>query len=192
MHLRAEEAHPLDVGLLPPHVFLAHVDDALETEARTHCRGRDAVLAGAGLGDDAVLPESLGEHDLAERVVQLVRARVQQVLALQVDALAGCEALAQRERRRPAGVRGEQPVQLGVERVVCEGLTPAALELVERRDQRLGDVAAAVRAERARAHCRASSMYARTRAWSLMPGSVSSDDAASTAHGCTAAIAART
>ena len=85
-HLGAEQAHPLDVRGLPAHVLGAHVDDAVEAEAGADGRGRDAVLAGAGLGDDPPLAEPLREHRLAERVVQLVRARVEEVLALQVDA----------------------------------------------------------------------------------------------------------
>ena len=45
----------------------------------------DAVLARAGLGDDALLAHALGKQALAERVVDLVRAGVQQVFALEVD-----------------------------------------------------------------------------------------------------------
>ena len=86
-HLGAEQVHPLDVRRLAAHVLGAHVDDALEAEAGADGRGRDAVLAGAGLGDDPLLAEPRGEHRLAERVVELVRAGVEQVLALQVDAL---------------------------------------------------------------------------------------------------------
>ena len=84
-HLGAEQVHPLDVRRLAPHVLGAHVDDALEAEARADGRGRDAVLAGARLGDDPLLAEPPREHGLAERVVQLVRAGVEQVLALQVE-----------------------------------------------------------------------------------------------------------
>jgi hypothetical protein len=51
------------------------------------------VLTGAGLRDDARLAEALRDQRLAESVVQLVRAGVEQVLALQVDALAGGEPL---------------------------------------------------------------------------------------------------
>ena len=91
-------------GRLPAHVLGAHVDDAVEAEARADRGGRDAVLAGAGLGDDALLAEPLREHGLAERVVELVRARVEQVLALEVDAPVGVEARGAGERRRPAGV----------------------------------------------------------------------------------------
>src|SRR6266542_5337495 len=32
-HLRSEQTHSLDVRALAPHVFLTHVDDAVETEA---------------------------------------------------------------------------------------------------------------------------------------------------------------
>ena len=58
------------------HVLGAHVDVALEAEARADRGRRDAVLAGAGLGDDAPLAEPPREQRLAERVVELVRAGV--------------------------------------------------------------------------------------------------------------------
>ena len=48
--------------------------------------GGHAVLAGAGLGDDARLAEAPGQERLAERVVDLVGARVGEVLALEVQA----------------------------------------------------------------------------------------------------------
>src|SRR5205085_7429694 len=143
-HFGAEQAHTLDVRPLAPHVLGAHVDDAVETEARADGRGRDAVLARAGLGGDPPLAEPEREQRLAESVVELVRAGVKQVLALQVEPLARGEALGERERRRPAGVRAAELVQLGAEGFVRPGLVPARLELVERRDQRLGDEAAAV------------------------------------------------
>jgi hypothetical protein len=55
-HLGAEQAHAVDVQRLTPHVFLAHVDHALQTEHGAHRRSGDAVLAGARLGDDAPRP----------------------------------------------------------------------------------------------------------------------------------------
>ncbi len=157
-HLGAHEVHALDVGLLAAHVLLAHVHDALEAEARAHGRGRDAVLARAGLGDDAVLAEPPREHRLAERVVELVRAGVEEILPLEVDPLAGREALRERERRRAAGVRREERVELGAEALVLLRGAPAGVELVERRDQRLRDVAPAVLAEVAHDAC---SLYER-------------------------------
>ena len=69
---------------------------------------RDAVLAGAGLGDDAALAQPPGEQRLADGVVDLVRAGVVQILALQPDPRAATSArisaLGQVERRRPADV----------------------------------------------------------------------------------------
>jgi hypothetical protein len=129
------------------HVLGAHVDDALEAETRADGRGRDAVLAGARLGDDALLAEAAREDRLAQRVVELVCARVHQVLALEVDALPRGEALGERERRRPARVGHGEPVQFGVETRVDLRCLPAGGQLVERRDEGLRDVAAAVGAE---------------------------------------------
>ena len=74
-----------DVARQAPNVLRAHVDDAFHAEARRHRGGSDAVHAGAGLGDDAPLAEPLREHRLADAVVDLVRAGVIQVLALQPD-----------------------------------------------------------------------------------------------------------
>ena len=93
---------------------------------------------GARLGDDPLLAEPAREHRLPERVVQLVRAGVEEVLALQVEPLAGREALGERERRRPAGVLAAELVELAAERRVGLRLAPAGLELVECREQRLG------------------------------------------------------
>src|SRR5205823_8743892 len=90
------------------------------------------------------------EHGLAECVVELVGARVQQVLAFQVEALVRGEALGARERRRAAGERAPERVELLAEGGIALRVAPAGLELVERRDQRLRDVAAAIAAEQSR------------------------------------------
>jgi hypothetical protein len=57
--------------------------------------------AGAGLGDDPRLAHALGQQRLADRVVDLVRAGVVEVLALEPDLAAGlrAEALGQVQRR---------------------------------------------------------------------------------------------
>ena len=81
-HFCAEKFHPRDVQRLPLHVDLAHVNHALGTEARCDGGGSDAVLSGAGLGDDAAFAHSLGEKNLAERVVDFVRAGMKQIFAL--------------------------------------------------------------------------------------------------------------
>ena len=83
--LGAEHAHAHDVGPLPADVLGAHVDDRVEPEAGADGGARDAVLAGARLGHDPLLAEPLGEQRLADGVVDLVRAGVVEVLALEPD-----------------------------------------------------------------------------------------------------------
>src|SRR4029079_13361685 len=191
-HFCPEQTQGLDVRMLAPNVFGPHVDDALEPEARAHGRRRDAVLPCAGLGDDAPLPEPRRQQDLTERVVDLVRSGVVEVLALENDAAPRRgKPMRLVERRRTADVVRPQSCELLAERRVRTGLVPAALEFIERGDQRLRDVAPAVGTVRRRRH-RAASTYARTRWVSLMRGGSSRLDLASTAPGRTASIASRT
>jgi hypothetical protein len=81
-HVRAEQVHALHVRALAAHVLGPHVDDALEPHQRARRGRRHAVLAGAGLRDDPGLAHPPREQRLAERVVDLVGAGVEQVLAL--------------------------------------------------------------------------------------------------------------
>jgi siroheme synthase len=85
---------------------------------RADRRGRHAVLAGAGLGDHALLAHALREQRLADHVVDLVRAGVVQVFALQVDLRAAehlAPALRVIDRRRPADEVLELALVLGDE-----------------------------------------------------------------------------
>ena len=115
---RAEELHAAHVGRLLLDVHHAHVDLAREAEVRGGRGERDAVLAGAGLGDELLLAHVLGQQALAHAVVELVRAGVVEVLALEVDLRA---AVGEREgarvvdRRRPALEVLAQVAQLGDE-----------------------------------------------------------------------------
>ena len=114
LDLGAEQLHAEDVGLLPLDVGRAHVDDAGQAEARGDGGGGDAVLAGAGLGDDARLAHAPGEQDLAEAVVDLVAAGVVELVALEVDlgaaaapeAAETCEDARSAARRNRAGSAG--------------------------------------------------------------------------------------
>ncbi len=97
-HLGAQQTHPEDVQRLPSHVLGAHVDVAVEAEQRARRRRRHAVLAGAGLGDDPPLAHPHRKQRLAEGVVDLVRAGMGQVFALEKDPRA-----ARRLGQPPAG-----------------------------------------------------------------------------------------
>ena len=77
-----------------------------------------------------------------------MRAAVEQILALQIDVAAG-EIAAAGERRRPAGIVGEQAVELGLERGIVLRIEESGLELLERGDEDFGDVSAAEAAEAA-------------------------------------------
>ena len=83
---RAEQAHARDVEPLALHVFRAHVDDAFEAQMRGDGGRGNAVLARAGFGDDARLAHAHRQQSLPDAVVDFVRAGVQQVFALEVDA----------------------------------------------------------------------------------------------------------
>ena len=78
----AHQLHPKNVELLPSGVVGAHVDDGLKPEKRAGHRGRDSVLAGAGLGDQAGFAHALRQQALSKHLVGLVRPAVEQVLAL--------------------------------------------------------------------------------------------------------------
>ena len=139
-HGAAQQPHPGDVQRLPGGVDSTHVDDALEAEQRTCRRGRDAVLAGAGLGDDAGLAHALGQQRLPQHVVDLVGAGVVEVLTLQPDPTAQLlgQPQALGERRRSPRVLGQQVVQLGPECRIGPRLLERRLQLLARRNQRLG------------------------------------------------------
>ena len=99
-------------------------------------RGRgDAVLARAGFGDDALLAHAPGEQDLAERVVDLVRAGVQEVFALEINFRAAeffGQAFGEIKRRGPPGEIGEQRGEFRLERGVLAGAGVFVGEIAQR------------------------------------------------------------
>ena len=84
-NLGAEHLHARDVQSLALGVLTSHVDRAIEAKESSCGRGSHTVLAGPSLRDDTRLTQLLGQQRLAEHVVDLVRTRVVQVLALKED-----------------------------------------------------------------------------------------------------------
>ena len=108
------------------------------------------MLAGAGFGDDPRLAHAPGEQDLAEHIVDLMRAGVVQLLALEIDfgtAEMRGQPLGEIERARPPDIMGQQIVEFGLESRIFLGRLILALEVENERHQRLGDEAAAENAE---------------------------------------------
>ena len=122
-HFGAEQLHAEDVRLLALDIDFAHIDDAGKTEARGDRGRRDAVLARAGLGDDAGLAHAAREQNLAEAVVDLVRAGVIEVFALEID-LRAAEMFASGVRRNRADFRVRHNVS--ADRRVRPGMTDRA------------------------------------------------------------------
>ena len=141
MHGRAEQLHHVDVERLTLDVDRAHVDVDRDPELRADRRGRDPVLPRARLGDDPGLPHAPREQRLADRVVDLVRAGVVEVFALEDDrrGVVPDDALRFVDRRGAADEIAQHVVILAPERGIVEGRIHLALELRERFDQHLGD-----------------------------------------------------
>jgi hypothetical protein len=147
-HLGAHQLHAEHVELLPLDIVRAHVDAGRQAEQGADDRGGDAMLAGAGLGDQPRLAHLPGEQGLPQHLVGLVRAAVEQVLALQVDARALiAEIAAEGERRRAAGIIGEQAGELGLEIIVELGREEGGFELLQRGHQDFRHISAAISAE---------------------------------------------
>ena len=147
-----EQLHAEHVRRLAADVFFAHVDDAIEAEVGTGGGRRDAMLAGAGFGDHALLAHAQREQRLADRVVDLVGAGVVEVLALEPDLGAAAllaEPLGMIKRRRAADVVLQQRRQLGLKRGILTGLVVFDGQFIEGPDQRFGNVASAKLAEAA-------------------------------------------
>ncbi len=146
-HLGAEELHAEDIGGLAADVLLAHVDDAFHAQHGAHGGGSHPVLAGAGLGDDALLAHAPGEQPLPQGVVYLVGAGVGQVLPLEQDS---CPAYLFGEllgRVEGGGAPDELPAQSLeplLEAGVVAGVGVGALQLVQGGHQHLRDEPPAV------------------------------------------------
>src|SRR5256885_9109380 len=70
----------------PPRSTLFPYTTLFRSEERARRGARDTVLPSAGLRDDAGLPHAFREERLPDGIVDLVRAGVREVLALQRDA----------------------------------------------------------------------------------------------------------
>ena len=131
-------------GRLALDVARAHVHDAGEAEQGGDRRRRDAVLAGTGLGDQALFTEPFCKQTLAKHVVDLVGAGVRQIFALQVQPNIEIQLVGESIRpingRWPAGEAPTELAQLGPERRVTADGRVCRLQLEQRGHQRLGHV----------------------------------------------------
>ena len=107
------------------------------------------MLARTGFGDDSLRTEPHREQRLADRVVDLVRSGVREVLALEphLGAPAARQFASQRQRRRPPDPGAQLRLELGPELRVAQYGAYTFLEPVESGHQRLRHVTSAEWAE---------------------------------------------
>ena len=149
-HFGAQQAHAEHVGGLTTHVMRAHVDDAFQTEFGTDRGSGNPMLASTGFCDDPGLAHAARQQDLSEHIVDLMRAGVVQLVALQIDLGATQmlgQALCKIEWAWPAHVVFPQIVHLGPEFRVHLGLLIFFFEAQDQRHQRFADKATAKYAE---------------------------------------------
>lgn len=150
--LGPEQLHAVDVDLLPFDVGRAHVDHAFQAQPRRDGGTGHAMLAGAGLGDDAGLAHAAGQQRLADGVVDLVRAGVVQVFALEQDlrpAHFAAQPLGVVDRTGATDVMLEILVVLGNEGRVLARQIVGGRQFLQGRNQGFRDEAAAKLAEMA-------------------------------------------
>ena len=144
-HLGAHQSHAEDVRRLAFNIFRAHIDAALHTEQRTRQRRGDAVLARTGFGDDFIFAHAFRQQRLTQHLIGFVRAAVQQIFALQVEARfrAFRQVAAQRQRRRASRIVFQQVGEFRLKRRIFLRLDKGRFQLVQRRHQDLRHVHAA-------------------------------------------------
>ena len=144
---RAQQFHAEHVRGLAFHIGGAHEDGAGNAEPGRHGGGGHAVLAGAGLGDDPGLAHALGQKDLAEAVIDLVAARMVQLVALEPD-LRAAEFLGQAfreiDRAGLADIILQEEIHLGPEVRILLGRLIGFLEFQNVRHQCFGDETTAI------------------------------------------------
>lgn len=110
-HFGPQHLHAKDIQALAGGVHSPHEDGAAQPQARRRRGGGNTVLPRPGLGHHMPLAHAFGQERLAQGVVQLVGAGVQQIFALEEDPTAAqfCGIAGDLgEGRGPSGIVPEQ------------------------------------------------------------------------------------
>ncbi len=146
-HGGAKQLHAKHIRRLAGDVLAAHVNDALHAVAGRHGGRGHAVLASASLGNDALLAHATSKQRLADGVVDLVRAGVIKVFALEEDARAASvlgQAPSEVDRAGAPDKVLEFVSELGLKFGVLADFGISLAQFGERAHQRLGDKHTAV------------------------------------------------
>ena len=151
-HLGAEQLHAVDIRRLADDVLGAHVHMAFEAEPGGDGGAGDAVLAGAGFGDDPGLAHVPREQRLADGIVHFVGAGMVQVFAFQPDAGAAAgraQPFGEIDGGGPPDIVGEVGIEVPPELRIPGEAVIGPGEFGHGPDQGLADENAAVRTEMA-------------------------------------------
>ncbi len=83
MTVAPKQLHPVNIGSLPLHIRRSHVNDTLHSIAGGYRRAGHAMLSRAGLGDYPRFAHAPRQQRLSDGIVDLMRAGMVQVFALQ-------------------------------------------------------------------------------------------------------------
>ena len=141
-NLSTQKAHAEHVRCLTLNVGRTHVDGTGQAKQRANRCRCNTVLTRAGFGNDAGLSHATGKQDLSQTVVDLVRAGVVQLVALEVDfcttQLFG-QPLGKVQRAWATDVVLGEHVELFPERRIWLCSTPFTLQIKDQRHQGFGD-----------------------------------------------------
>ena len=137
-NLGPQQFHAEHIGRLTLDIMGAHIDHAFQPEFRADSRRGNAVLASTCFRDDAGLAHATRQNDLAQDIVDLMRACMVQLVALHVDFRAAKplgQTLGMIERRRAAHIMLPQEIHLIPEALVCFGKLVLFFQLKDQRHQ---------------------------------------------------------
>ena len=150
-HARAEHFHADHIQMLAFDIHFAHADGAFQPHERRARRSGHAMLPGPGFGNDPLFAHAFGQQALPQRIVDLVRAQMIQILALEPDpgpAQHAAEIGAVEHRARAPCIMDKQIFQLPLEGSVAQSRVKSSGQFVQARPDRFRHILAAVRAEK--------------------------------------------
>ena len=145
-----QQAHAVDIRLLAAHILFTHEDFAFHVKQGAGGGCCNTMLACTGLGDDFGFAHTLGDQRLTDHVVDLVRACMVQLIALQIQLCAakmGGHPLGKIQRAGAADIMRLVIFQFTLEVGISDGAVIGLFNLQDQRHQGFGNKPAAMHAE---------------------------------------------
>ena len=150
MHLGTQQTHAIHIRLLAVNILFTHKDFTFHIEQGAGCCCGNTMLAGTCFGNDLCLAHTFGKQCLAKHVIDLVCARMVQLIALEIElctAEMGGHALGKIERAGASDIMGLIIFKLALEIGIGGGALIGGLYLQDQRHQGLGNKASTMHSE---------------------------------------------